>query len=288
VHSLPTVLCIPRPDLGRSSDPSRGSIVSEVWTRGGVRAVRRMAVQAGSFASYGYFVDSDLLSSGFRLDDDIFGPVHFNDDITIQPPSGSDRATFWGKVTTTGSITPNSGNGSFRGGLNQSVSYIPLPTVDFPGLETMANNAGLSFASTSPGGNSAPMRLEFISVDMDGNAATPDDVEGFVRVYSTSDINPTDRPYVIAAAQGGSPLTTPNCGVWNSGTAQFHTYIDGELSLAEATAAVDFNRYRCYLGGDITLNDSTPLSMSSSFGPVFERRSTTIVLGSFTLPETWR
>jgi len=161
--------------LGRSSDPSRGSIVSEVWTRGGVRAVRRMAVQAGSFASYGYFVDSDLLSSGFRLDDDIFGPVHFNDDITIQPPSGSDRATFWGKVTTTGSITPNSGNGSFRGGLNQSVSYIPLPTVDFPGLETMANNAGLSFASTSPGGNSAPMRLEFISVDMDGNAATPDE-----------------------------------------------------------------------------------------------------------------
>ena len=39
--------------LGPSSDPSRGSIVSEVWTRGGVRAVRRMEVQASSFASYG-------------------------------------------------------------------------------------------------------------------------------------------------------------------------------------------------------------------------------------------
>ena len=87
--------------VGPSSDPSRGSIVSEVWVRGGVRAVQRLEVQASSFSTYGYFVDNDVY--GFRPGDDIFGPVHFNDNITISS-SGSDPATFWGKVTATGTI----------------------------------------------------------------------------------------------------------------------------------------------------------------------------------------
>ena len=238
--------------LGPSSDPSRGSIVSEVWTRGGVRAVRRMEVQASSFASYGYFVDNDILSSGFRLDENMFGPIHFNDDIVVWPPSGPDSATFWGKVTTTGTII-NPGNGSFRRGYNLGASNVPLPTIDFVSLGTMGTNAGLFFSSTTPGGNSAPMRLEFIPVDMDGNPATTDDVEGFVRAYTTSDINPTDRPYVIAAVQGGSVLTTPNCGTYDGA---FESAENGLLDSIVARAAIDSNRYRCYLGGDVTLSDS--------------------------------
>jgi hypothetical protein len=239
--------------IGPSSDPSRGSIVSEVWNRGGVRAVRRMEVQANSFASYGYFVDTDnSFSPGFGLGQAMFGPVHFNDDIVIWPPSGSDSATFSGEVTVTGTIT-NAGNGSFRRGYQEGASNVSLPTVDFGSLEIMATSVGLFFSSTVPGPNSAPMRLEFIPVDMDGNPATTDDVEGFVRVYTTSE----DRPYVIARVQGGSMLTTPNCGVWNSGLNRFESAENGLLDSIAARAAVDSNRYRCYPGGDVTLNDST-------------------------------
>ncbi len=247
--------------IGPSADPSRGSIVSEVWVRGGVRAVRRMEVRASSFASYGYFVDDDN-NIGFSRYDDIFGPVHFNDPIPIWSVGASDSATFWGEVTTHGSII-NAGNGSFRKGYTEGVGLVPFPTTsDLVGLETVAINGGLRFSSSVPGPNSAPMRLEFIAVDMDGNPATTDDVEGFVRVYTTSE----DRPYVIARAQGGSPLTTPNCGQWNSGLGQFQTYYHGELSLAAAEAAVDSNNYRCYLGGDVTLSDST---FSALAGPGF-------------------
>jgi len=239
--------------IGPSSDPSRGSIVSEVWTWGGVRTARRMEVQANSFSSYGYFVDNDNpFHPGFGNDQAIFGPVHFNDDITVWAPSGPDSATFLGEVTTTGAVI-NLGNGSFRRAPQEGASNISLPTVDFVSLETMANNADLRFSSTVPGPNSAPMRLEFIPVDMDGNPATPGDVEGFFRAYTTSE----DRPYVIASVQGGSVLTTPNCGVWNSGLNRFESAANGLLDSIAARAAVDSNRYRCYLGGDVTLNDST-------------------------------
>ncbi|MCZ6756488.1 MAG: hypothetical protein O7E49_14360 [Gemmatimonadetes bacterium] len=243
--------------LGPSSDPSRASIVSEVWTRGGVRAVRRMEVQASSFASYGYFVDDDENNIGFNRNDDIFGPVHFNDPISIWSAGASDSATFWGEVTTTATIV-SPGYGSFRKGYNENVSNIPLPEISsFAGLETMASNANLRFSSTL-GPNSAPMRLEFIAVDMDGDTTTTNDIEGFVRVYTTSE----DRPYTIAAVQGGSPLTTPNCGVWNDTT--FRSFENTLLDSIAAKAAIDSNRYRCYLGGDPILNDGT---FSASIGP---------------------
>jgi len=245
--------------LGPSSDPSRASIVSEVWTRGGVRAVRRMEVQASSFASYGYFVGDDLNNIGFNRNDDIFGPVHFNDPITIGSAIPPDSATFWGEVTTTATIV-SAGYGSFRKGPpTEGVGNIPLPEISsFAGLETMATNANLRFSSTTAGPNSAPMRLEFIAVDMDGDTTTTNDIEGFVRVYTTSE----DRPYTIAAVQGGSPLTTPNCGVWNDTT--FRSFENTLLDSIAAKAAVDSNRYRCYLGGDPILNNGT---FSASIGP---------------------
>ncbi len=235
--------------IGPSADPSRGSIVSEVWVRGGVRAVRRMEVRTSSFASYGYFVGNDILNSDFR--EKIFGPAHFNYGITISPPSGPDSATFWGKVTTTGTIT-NISYGSFRQGHQQLATNTSLPVVDFVSLATMATNADLWFSSSETGYSNSPIRLEFIPVDMDGNPATTDDVEGFVRVYKTS---PENRPYVTAQVQGGSVLTTPNCGAWNSG--QFESAENGDLDSIAARAAIDNNRYRCYLGGDVTLSDST-------------------------------
>jgi hypothetical protein len=237
--------------IGPSSDPSRGSIISEVWVRGGVRAVHRMEVEASSFATYGYFVHEDW-DLGFARTTDIFGPVHFNDHVTILPAGATDSATFWGEVTTDATII-NSGYGSFLGGYTENAPTVALPTVaSLAGLETMANNANLRFSSTSVGFNTAPMRLEFIAVDMDGNPATPDDVEGFVRAYTTSE----DRPYVIAEVQGSSVLTTPNCGVWNGGLERFESAENGLLDSIAARAAVDSNRYRCYLGGDVTFNDS--------------------------------
>ena len=135
--------------IGRSSDPSRSSIVSEVWHQGGVRAVRRMEVQASSFASYGYFVDDDDDNIGFSRDQDIFGPVHFNDPIRIWSANASDTATFWGEVTTTGSVV-SPGQGSFRKGFTENVATVSLPTTtDLSGLAAMArdNTIGLNAGS---------------------------------------------------------------------------------------------------------------------------------------------
>lgn len=255
--------------IGPSSDPSRGSIISQVWARGGVKAVRRMEVEASSFASYGYFVDDDPYNIGFAREDDVFGPIHFDDNITVWSAGASDSATFWGEVTTTGSVI-SPGYGSFRKGYTEGASNVFLPSSgDLAGLESMATSAGLRFNSTSTGPNSAPMRLEFVAVDMDGDITTTNDVEGFVRIYDTGDINSTDRAYVLASAQPAalpSPITTPNCGVWNSGSGEFESVSNGRLpnGTTTAEAAVDSNRYRCYLGGDPILNDGV---WQSNIGP---------------------
>jgi hypothetical protein len=234
--------------VGPSSDPSLGSVVSEVWGRGGVRAVRRLEIKANSFASYGTYVNDNTGDPPFLPSHDQHGPVHFNADIRIASPASGDTAIFYQEVTTSQNIV-NGDNGLFRLGYTENTADIPMPALDLASLESLASTAGLRFTSFSSGPNSAPLRLEFIAVDMDGNPLTTEDVEGFVRVYWHSG---DDRPHVIAAEQGGSLLNTPNCGVADFGT--FSSYANGALDTTAARAAVDANWYKCYLGGDPALD----------------------------------
>ncbi len=237
--------------LGPSSDPARGSIVSEVWTQGGVVAVRRLVVSATSFASFGQFMDSAQASTVFSAVDDQFGPIHSNSDISIGLPVGSDSARFFAKVTVGGNIM-NPARGVFMNGFTEGVSPISLPShSDIALLRNRAISGGLLIPGTTGGGFAATTRLEFIAVDMDGDTVTTtDDVEGFVRVYR----NTVDARHLMAWPLLGNPIDTPNCGVWDGTT--FRSFPGGGFAArADAEVAVDLNQYRCFLGGDPILND---------------------------------
>ena len=236
--------------IGPSSDPSRGSIVSEVWTRGGVRAVRRLEVAATSFASFGQFMYHDHSGVEFTATDDQYGPIHSNGDINIGLPVGADSAMFLGSVTVVGSII-NPGRAVFVKGFTEGVSLDSLPTTsDLGALRNLAISGGLLLPGLTGGAFAATTRVEFIAVDMDGNTATTNDVEGFVRVYR----NAADARNLMAWQLWGNPIDTPNCGVWDGLT--FKSFPNGGFaSRGEAENAIDFNQYRCYLGGDPVLNN---------------------------------
>ena len=239
--------------LGPSVDPARGSIVTQVWGQGGVRAVRRLEVSATSLGSYGFFVDDDETGLGYPPQVDQYGPVYSRKSIQVQPPSVGDTTVFWDQVATASTVI-NSGNGIFRQGFKENVPVIPMPSsTDLTSLRPLAVTAGLQFASTGPGPNSAPMRIEFVPVDMDGDTATKNDIEGFIRIFTTND-NSGDRAYVIAGVKD-SLMATPNCGEYDEG--EFKSLANGKLSGSEAHSRFDNHEFHCYLGGDITLNDST-------------------------------
>ncbi len=204
--------------LGPSSDPARGSIVSEVWTRGGVRAVRRLEVAATSFASFGQYMDHDHSGVVFTATDDQFGPIHSNFDINIGLPAGADSATFMAQVTVGGSII-NPGRGVFVKGFTEGVSLDSLPTIsDLDALRTLAISGGLLLPGATGGSFAATTRVEFIAVDMDGDTTTTEDVEGFVRVYR----NVPDARNLMAWPLLGNPIDTPNCGTWDGKIGRAH------------------------------------------------------------------
>ena len=245
--------------VGPSADPSIGSVVSEVWGLGRVRAVRRLEIVAKSFASYGTFVNDNSGGPAFAPSHDQHGPVHFNSDFAVAAPAAGDTAIFYGEVTTTGNVS-NSSNGLFRQGFTENTTTIALPALDLGGLDALATTAGLRYTSTTAGPTSAPVRLEFIAVDMDGDSLTTGDIEGFVRVYS----NLSHREYTVAWETGGSILTTPNCGVPDAGGI-FRRYL-APYSLPVAEQKVDANEYRCYLGGDPALDGLPGFTATDTLG----------------------
>ena len=60
-----------------------GSIISQVQDASNIRVVRRMEVNQESFAKYSYFTDDEGSGICFGGGDNIYGPVHSNDDICI-------------------------------------------------------------------------------------------------------------------------------------------------------------------------------------------------------------
>ena len=101
-----------------------GSIISEVRDTFGNRVVRRLQINQESFAKYAYFttIEGDIV---FANNDQIWGPVHSNDQIEIH----NSGATFHNTVTTAASSIQGESNGTFNGGPpKKSVPLIPLPT----------------------------------------------------------------------------------------------------------------------------------------------------------------
>lgn len=256
-----------------------GTVIATVQDTFGNQVVRRLQVNQESFAKYAYFttIEGNIV---FANNDQIWGPVHSNDQIEIH----SSGATFNNTVTTGASTIQGEGYGTFNGGPpKKSVPVIPLPTTAaFSALKTRAGNGGFDLAGNTNGNatGEASVRLEFVALDLNNDNDSTDANEGFVRIYQ----NNADPAYVTAQMSGfpgGDMRRSPNCGVpirKNGGNNQivignpaagatnikFRTTFDTNpagATNALRTAATNMlttngAKWFCYLGGDPRLAQS--------------------------------
>lgn len=227
-----------------------GSIVSVVEDAAGNRVVRRGEIIQESFAKFAYFTDVEPDNIGFGGGDQIFGPVHSNDDIMVYE-SG---ATFESEVTTNGTVRGEE-YGTFEGGLVKSAPRIELPTTrELDVLKGYADEGGTAFKSSTGGpADRARMRIEFLTIttgeDANGNPIR----HGFFKVYKAKKNDASGRKWVVAAVDSLPELQkSENCGFWiredDDDALEFKTAEDmglDEISDAIAASALP----RCYLGG---------------------------------------
>lgn len=229
-----------------------GSVVVEVEDAFGNRLVRRQEIRQESFAKYAYFTDVEPSSIAFGGGDQIFGPVHSNDDIKIY----SSGATFWNEVSTAG-IVQDPTNGTFAEGFTENVERIDMPaTAELDKLRAQAQKGDTYFSgsTTGPGGQ-ATTRIEFVALDLDGDGETTGENEGFIRVYQSSDTRwvtgevPSD--YGGSWWSPGNGLrNSRNCGHFHTSTGDFVAAADHPASGPDSwVAAVNNSGRRCFLGG---------------------------------------
>jgi len=218
-----------------------GAVISVVRS-GPNTSIRRAQVTQESFSKFAYFTDVEPSTIAFGGGDQLYGPVHSNDDIRIY----SSGATFFGPVTTAATLIDEE-YGNFREGYTEGSGYIPLPELaDLEKLAVQAAAGGTSFTATS--GNStgrANTRIEFITIDLSGDGDTNDDGEGFIRVYTGS-----DDDFVVAGHPVDEMRDSRNCGHYHQGTfvsADDHSS-SGQVS-DNYMAALSSSSRACYLGG---------------------------------------
>lgn len=228
-----------------------GSIISVVTDQTNIKVVRRLEVNQESFAKYAYFTDNEGSGICFGGGDNIFGPVHSNDDFCIY----SSGARFRDLLRTAGGIT-GVGYGTFDKGYEIGVSPIPMPTTaDLTKLKSQAIIGGTSFVGFTTGGaGQARTRIEFVALDLNADGDVTDDDEGFIRVFQGTAAN---EQYVSATRY--SPIvaaTNRNCGDNTTiGTHAGHTAAANFLAVSAHTtalraSAINHVTARCYLGGD--------------------------------------
>ena len=194
-----------------------GTIIATVKDTFGNVVVRRLQINQESFAKYAYFttVEGNIV---FANDDQIWGPVHSNDQIEI---AGS-GATFHGTVSTAASSIQGEGYGTYNGGPpKKSVPAIPLPTTTaFTALQTRATTGGMFFPGNTLGNGpgEASIRLEFVALDLNADGDSTDADEGFVRIYQDN-TQPWRVTGHLTGLAGEDIRRSPNCGVPVKGAA---------------------------------------------------------------------
>jgi hypothetical protein len=244
-----------------------GSIVSVAQDPQGNRAIRRGEVYQESFSKYAYFttVEGAIV---FANGDQIQGPVHSNDNITIN----SSGATFFGPVSTAGVINGKT-YGTFKQGYKEHVPAIPMPsTADLGKLQTQAALGSTAIVGSNLGtAGQATTRIEFVALDLNGDGDSTDDNEGFMKVYQVA--LASNAWFVVADTNLylGSNTTRDTAGVRNSpncghtvGGSSYHTstaFVTFRDHLKTWTAGTDtkmtapgLGTVRCYLGGSDILN----------------------------------
>jgi len=255
-----------------------GSIISVVQDQNNVRVVRRLEVNQESFAKYAYFTDDEGSGICFGGGDNIFGPVHSNDDICIY----SSGARFRDLVRTAQQIS-GANFGTFDVGYQENVTVIPMPTpATLTKLQAQAAAGNTSFTGyTSGGTGQARTRVEFVALDLNGDGDTTDEDEGFIRVYQGAAGN---EGYVVASRYASLDVSTNrNCGdsfattstnnstnhdgAHNSTTGGIYILVSSHSSGRRDDAA-NHSSLRCFLGGDPALTGgvftvNTPSGMGS-------------------------
>ncbi len=192
-----------------------GSVVSVINTSAGAVVVRRGELAQESFAKYAYYTNSEGSGICFGNGDQIFGPLHTNDDMCIY----NSGATFHSTVDVSGTITGLS-YGTFQQGYTQNGKVIPLPTVaQLSNLATQATQGGMNFTAPSGGSSTqSRLRIEFLALDLNGDGRVTGSNEGFFKVYVDTSTNSA----AIGFATGTAPTSANqglNCGDFHVRTA---------------------------------------------------------------------
>jgi hypothetical protein len=229
-----------------------GSAVSLVRDQSGNQVVRRLEIVQESFAKFAYFTDIEG-SITFGSGDQIFGPVHSNDQLEVN----STGATFHGPVSTAQNIVGKS-YATFKQGYQEHVSPIAMPTTtDLVKLRTQALAGNTAFTSNNNGDEGqAEMRIEFVAIDLDADGFTNGPNEGFFKVYTS-----TDETWVSATRPNNSSTTLHMRSEDNCGHLHGTTFVDAATHVLEPSAdswsdALTSATRRCYLGGDSVLTNS--------------------------------
>jgi cytoskeletal protein CcmA (bactofilin family) len=229
-----------------------GSAVSLVRDQSGNQVVRRLEIVQESFAKFAYFTDIEG-SITFGSGDQIFGPVHSNDQLEVN----STGATFHGPVSTAQNIVGKS-YATFKQGYQEHVSPIAMPTTtDLVKLRTQALAGNTAFTSNNNGDEGqAEMRIEFVAIDLDGDGFVNGPNEGFFKVYTS-----TDETWVSATRPNNSSTTLHMRSEDNCGHLHGTTFVDAATHVLEPSAdswsdALTSATRRCYLGGDSVLTNS--------------------------------
>lgn len=246
-----------------------GALISVVESPSGTRVVRRLDVTQESFAKYAWFTNIEGMIY-FGAGDQINGPVHSNDVIRVH----SSGATFLGKVTTASTVS-GAANGDFRQGYAQGVSRIEMPAVaDLSRLRTHATAGRTAFTTPSgSGSDNAKLRIEFVTIDLNGDGDGTDDNEGFFRVYATqSDVHLSMGRHDASSNFYDQPMLNADiCGYYDAGLNRFVTSQDPSLtgltSSQKMDATVRRADSRCYLAGDPRLFPNQQIPASGEWRP---------------------
>lgn len=192
------------------------SIVSEARDAQGNGVVRRLELSQESFAKFAYWSNSETNNGStiyFGGNDQIWGPVWSNDNLSLL----STGATFHADVGTAGVIN-GAAYGKFLKGYRTRQKAIALPpTSTLAKLSGYAAAGHESFtAPTSGDETSVRMRIEFVSVDLDGDGDSTGVDEGFFKVYVATTGN---QGWLRGDWLAGSPPATVNvvnCGDWHA------------------------------------------------------------------------
>jgi hypothetical protein len=233
------------------------SIVSVVQDGHGNRVIRRREVRDESFSKFAYFTDNEGGNIWFGGGDQIFGPLHSNDQIKIHTTG----ATFHSTVTTAKDVYQDN-YGTFKVGFTEYAPTIQLPTMkELTALKAQATPGKMVIAGSSVGSyGMATTRIEFIALDLNADGDRTDDNEGFIRVYQGK--NNSEAGFVmgdVPGNYGSSGLrNSENCGARIAG---LFVPANSMPSLTWLSSLKSSSR-RCYLGGSDSLTNGFVASTS--------------------------